>query len=103
MPDSSLTNGDQEIITSNIPYYPQCRTDGNIYNALSKRILPERSMGHFGQNKRDDEMWALLVRCWNREPSARPTVYKLLVWVCYLEILRCIILIISAHVLSCKI
>ncbi|KAB5588933.1 hypothetical protein CTheo_7621 [Ceratobasidium theobromae] len=69
-----------EIITSNIPYYPQCRTDGNIYNALSKRILPERSMGHFGQNKRDDEMWALLVRCWNREPSARPTVYKLLVW-----------------------
>lgn len=63
-----------EIITGNVPY-PQCQNDGQIVLKLLKKALPERT-DHFKGSDKADQTWALLVRCWDYTPAARPTAQE---------------------------
>ncbi|CAE6534497.1 unnamed protein product [Rhizoctonia solani] len=62
-----------EIFTGYIPY-PLCQSDPQVMNQLTNGILPTRPTdGQLG-----NEMWELLMSCWNRDPDARPHVQQVL-------------------------
>ncbi|CAE6468139.1 unnamed protein product [Rhizoctonia solani] len=65
-----------EVITGEVPY-PKCRTDGQIITQLMQGAQPARPK-ELGDNNRDNQMWNLLVGCWNREPVARPSAEQVL-------------------------
>ncbi|CUA71930.1 Hypoxia up-regulated protein 1 [Rhizoctonia solani] len=70
-----------EVITGALPYHPQCDLDAQVVAKLVQKSFPERSIGYFAHNKRGDETWKLLTRCWDHDPAARPTAKAVLTWV----------------------
>ncbi|CUA75625.1 hypothetical protein RSOLAG22IIIB_05990 [Rhizoctonia solani] len=62
-----------EIISGTVPYHPQCKNDTGVYHAVRKKQFPRRDPAFFGSDRRGDRMWALLMRCWDHDPAARPT------------------------------
>ncbi|CUA70584.1 Hypoxia up-regulated protein 1 [Rhizoctonia solani] len=70
-----------EVITGALPYHPQCHLDAQVIAKLVHKSFPERSTEYFAHNKRGDETWKLLTRCWDHDPAARPTAEAVLTWV----------------------
>ncbi|CAE6462422.1 unnamed protein product [Rhizoctonia solani] len=64
-----------EIMTGEVPY-PQCQWDFQVMNKVLSGTLPSRPMDRFANDKRGDQMWNLLVSCWDRNPDARPSAGK---------------------------
>ncbi|CAE6446776.1 unnamed protein product, partial [Rhizoctonia solani] len=60
-----------EIFTGQAPY-SDCRSDISVIKAVERGTLPTRPT-QLGNNTKDDNMWQLLVRCWSRSPSERPS------------------------------
>ncbi|KAJ1308940.1 hypothetical protein OPQ81_004623 [Rhizoctonia solani] len=65
-----------EILTTQVPY-AEYSHDGAIYKAKDKKKYPNRPQELLG-NERSDAMWTLLVRCWNNDPSLRPSATEFL-------------------------
>ncbi|CEL60427.1 hypothetical protein RSOLAG1IB_09633 [Rhizoctonia solani AG-1 IB] len=68
-----------ETITGAVPYAKQCRADINIYHALTKKVFPRKDVEIFGSHQRGEGMWTLLMRCWDHDPTIRPTAREVLV------------------------
>ncbi|KAH7338671.1 kinase-like domain-containing protein [Rhizoctonia solani] len=66
-----------EIITGEVPY-PQCHSDYQVIAKIMRGTQPERPMVQLKDNGRDNQMWSLLVSCWNQEPIARPSAQQVL-------------------------
>ncbi|CAE6436257.1 unnamed protein product [Rhizoctonia solani] len=62
-----------EVITGAPPYYPECRIDVQVVGKLTQKALPERLLKYFPDNQQGNEVWKLLVRCWDYDPALRPT------------------------------
>ncbi|CEL59828.1 putative serine/threonine-protein kinase DDB_G0284251 OS=Dictyostelium discoideum GN=DDB_G0284251 PE=3 SV=1 [Rhizoctonia solani AG-1 IB] len=65
-----------EIITGKVPY-AECSHDGAIYKVKHQKRNPNRPQELLGSD-RNDAMWALLVQCWDHDPSTRPTAEEML-------------------------
>lgn len=60
-----------ETITGEVPY-PHIIYDTGIIFALIRKQLPKRPQELSGPEERASHIWALLVTCWDHDPSARP-------------------------------
>ncbi|KAF8602233.1 hypothetical protein BDV93DRAFT_444457, partial [Ceratobasidium sp. AG-I] len=60
-----------EIVSGDMPY-AEYRNDMSIYRAIDKKQLPRRPEQLTGTDEPTNMLWALLVRCWNHDPGARP-------------------------------
>ncbi|KAJ1302484.1 hypothetical protein OPQ81_002802 [Rhizoctonia solani] len=60
-----------EAFTGTVPY-AHCRWDFNVMMMVEKGIYPTRPMDQLN-DQRGDQIWNLLVRCWDRDPVIRPS------------------------------
>jgi len=60
-----------ELLTGKPPF-PEYRSDAAVIRALMTGAQPKRPT-ELGERLKDG-MWALMQRCWTREPSSRPTM-----------------------------
>ncbi|KAG8744257.1 hypothetical protein FRC11_013572 [Ceratobasidium sp. 423] len=67
-----------EVITGAPPYFPQCNNDIQVMFKVVQRIIPDRSLEYFPENRRGNEMWKLLTRCWEYDPVSRPPAQEVL-------------------------
>ncbi|CUA67089.1 Vegetative incompatibility protein HET-E-1 [Podospora anserina] [Rhizoctonia solani] len=65
-----------EVITGDVPY-PKCKTDAQLIAQLMLGAQPTRPK-ELEDNNHDNLMWDLLVRCWNKEATARPSAQQVL-------------------------
>ncbi|KDQ61681.1 hypothetical protein JAAARDRAFT_518728 [Jaapia argillacea MUCL 33604] len=62
-----------EVFTMKIPYFDQ--SDASMLLKVMGGELPLRPSTHDGQGTLiPDEWWTLMLRCWETDPSARPTM-----------------------------
>ncbi|CUA78494.1 Tyrosine-protein kinase FRK [Rhizoctonia solani] len=61
-----------EIFTEDVPY-PDRRTDFAVISTVGRGTLPNRPIEQLGGDQKGDMMWHLLVQCWTRDPSDRPS------------------------------
>ncbi|KAF8596189.1 kinase-like protein [Ceratobasidium sp. AG-I] len=66
-----------ETITGEVPY-SEYRYDMGIYRAIDKRKLPNRPQQLLDSNERGKRVWRLLLKCWDRDPAARPDASSVL-------------------------
>ncbi|KEP44923.1 tyrosine kinase family catalytic domain protein [Rhizoctonia solani 123E] len=66
-----------EIFTGDVPY-PNCRTEIGVIRTVERGTLPTRPTEYFGDDQKGDMMWQLLLRCWNRDVSERPSSRQVL-------------------------
>lgn len=52
--------------------YAEYRNDPGIYRAIYKKEPPKRPGELIGPDERAEQMWELLLHCWNHDPWARP-------------------------------
>ncbi|ELU40303.1 Pkinase domain-containing protein [Rhizoctonia solani AG-1 IA] len=67
-----------ETVTNALPY-SECQRDAQIYRKLHLEEYPKRSMTHFPDNRLGNSMWEILIKCWDYNPSSRPTAGQILV------------------------
>ncbi|KAF8596613.1 hypothetical protein BDV93DRAFT_527976 [Ceratobasidium sp. AG-I] len=60
-----------EIVTGRIPYF-EFRNDMSIYRAISRQKPPKRPKELAETDERSNQIWELLVRCWDHDPAVRP-------------------------------
>ncbi|KAF8602231.1 WD40 repeat-like protein [Ceratobasidium sp. AG-I] len=60
-----------EIVSGAVPY-AEYRSDMGIYRAIDRKQLPKRPKLPAGPDEPANQMWALLVRCWDHDPDDRP-------------------------------
>ncbi|CAE7126026.1 unnamed protein product [Rhizoctonia solani] len=60
-----------EIFTGEPPY-PDCRSDFNVMRAVDRGTLPNRPI-QLGEDQKSEKMWELLLSCWSRNASERPS------------------------------
>ncbi|CUA75507.1 Vegetative incompatibility protein HET-E-1 [Podospora anserina] [Rhizoctonia solani] len=61
-----------EIFTGQVPF-PECKQDFTILMNVQRGTLPSRPLEQLKNDERGDMMWRLLLECWNKEPSERPS------------------------------
>ncbi|KEP45474.1 tyrosine kinase family catalytic domain protein, partial [Rhizoctonia solani 123E] len=61
-----------EIFTGDVPY-PNCRSDIGVIRTVERGTLPVRPPEYLGNDQKGDMMWQLLLRCWSRDSSERPS------------------------------
>ncbi|CUA68332.1 Vegetative incompatibility protein HET-E-1 [Podospora anserina] [Rhizoctonia solani] len=61
-----------EIFTGEVPY-PDCRTEISVIRKVERGTLPARPMEKLPAGQRGDMMWQLLLHCWSRDASKRPS------------------------------
>ncbi|EUC58994.1 tyrosine kinase family catalytic domain protein [Rhizoctonia solani AG-3 Rhs1AP] len=66
-----------EIFTGEVPY-PTCRRDYQLFTTVQSGILPIRPLKLLKNDRQGDMMWQLLLRCWARGPSERPSSEQVL-------------------------
>lgn len=64
-----------EVMTNKLPFYQYKNTQ--IYSVMVKKgipHLPEETEGEGGRNGKElnEELWKMLVRCWDYDPLSRP-------------------------------
>ncbi|KAF8596176.1 WD40 repeat-like protein [Ceratobasidium sp. AG-I] len=60
-----------EIISGNVPYV-EYKNESGIYRALDKKKPPNRPKELLLPEERGEQMWSLLLQCWDHDPTARP-------------------------------
>ncbi|CAE6455882.1 unnamed protein product [Rhizoctonia solani] len=60
-----------ETFTGSLPYQ-ECRRDFIVRRLVEKGILPTRPTAQFKDSGRGNQIWSVLVSCWDKEPSSRP-------------------------------
>ncbi|KAF8594860.1 kinase-like protein, partial [Ceratobasidium sp. AG-I] len=70
-----------EMVTGRIPYF-EFRNDMSIYRAISRQKPPKRPKELAESDERSNQIWELLVRCWDHDPAARPDAPYSLSYVC---------------------
>ncbi|KAF8602299.1 kinase-like protein [Ceratobasidium sp. AG-I] len=60
-----------EIITGRVPY-SEFKSDRRVIHAVDYNIKPVRPQELLGPNRRENEMWDLLTKCWDCCPKNRP-------------------------------
>ncbi|KDN44775.1 hypothetical protein RSAG8_05248, partial [Rhizoctonia solani AG-8 WAC10335] len=68
--------------------YPQCQKDIQILMLLQRGVFPERPNEILKDDARGNQIWDLLVSCWNHETGARPSAIAVLEAVCSLVRLK---------------
>ncbi|KAF8602308.1 kinase-like protein [Ceratobasidium sp. AG-I] len=66
-----------ETISGRVPY-AEYRRDQGIYRALNKKRPPTRPEELANTDRRANEMWILLLSCWDHDPAARPAAATIL-------------------------
>ncbi|CUA68576.1 hypothetical protein RSOLAG22IIIB_07953 [Rhizoctonia solani] len=61
-----------EIFTGDVPY-PECRQDFKVFKAIERGTLPTRPVEQIKDDEQGNKMWQLLLDCWKREASERPS------------------------------
>ncbi|CAE6475914.1 unnamed protein product, partial [Rhizoctonia solani] len=61
-----------EIFTGDVPY-PECRQDYSVLNIIGGGTLPTRPIEQLREDYKGDLMWQLLLTCWSRNSSDRPS------------------------------
>ncbi|CAE6415095.1 unnamed protein product [Rhizoctonia solani] len=64
-----------ETFTGNVPY-SQSRRDFTILQLVVQGVLPICPTDNIRDNKSGNQLWGLLVRCWDRNVDARPTALQ---------------------------
>ncbi|KAG8726863.1 hypothetical protein FRC11_014328, partial [Ceratobasidium sp. 423] len=65
-----------EIITGNVPY-PRCRWEFQVLSKVMQGGLPTRP-SDLGDDEHGNQMWDLLMNCWNKNPDSRPPAIEVL-------------------------
>ncbi|KAF8598370.1 WD40 repeat-like protein [Ceratobasidium sp. AG-I] len=60
-----------EILTGKVPY-SEYKYDTAILRALDRKQPPVRPKAVLGSDQRSDQMWSLMLECWDHDPAARP-------------------------------
>jgi len=66
-----------ETISGKVPY-SEYKQDMSILGTLMNKKPPKRPEELPSPNERADHMWALLLRCWDHNPAARPDALSVL-------------------------
>ncbi|CAE6452267.1 unnamed protein product, partial [Rhizoctonia solani] len=66
-----------EIFTGEVPY-PNCRQDFLVLKTVEKGTLPTRPLEQLKDEKQGNVMWQLLLDCWIRDVSERPSSKQVL-------------------------
>ncbi|KAH7345557.1 hypothetical protein B0J17DRAFT_42993 [Rhizoctonia solani] len=61
-----------EIFTGDIPYQDY-RFDPSINTIVERGTLPARPIKQLGDNQRGNLTWRLMMNCWSRDASDRPS------------------------------
>ncbi|TDL14590.1 kinase-like protein [Rickenella mellea] len=61
-----------ELMTDRPPF-SEIRTDFAALAAIMEAKTPERPSAEFAHRGLDDSLWAVIEKCWNRDPRLRPT------------------------------
>ncbi|KEP45084.1 tyrosine kinase catalytic domain protein [Rhizoctonia solani 123E] len=61
-----------EVFTGELPY-PQCRMDSSVITKVMRGTLPTRPTDRFKNDEQGNFAWALLLKCWSRDVSERPS------------------------------
>ncbi|ELU40226.1 Vegetative incompatibility protein [Rhizoctonia solani AG-1 IA] len=59
-----------EIITGEVPY-SQCQRDYQVITKVLQGTLPERPTEQLKEDSSGNQIWELLLKCWDRDPDAR--------------------------------
>lgn len=67
-----------EVMTRKLPYH-ECTNDFQVFQKLFAGITPSRPESNPDSDLDliGDEMWALMVKCWVRQPDLRPTLREI--------------------------
>ncbi|KAF8602302.1 kinase-like protein [Ceratobasidium sp. AG-I] len=66
-----------EIISGRVPYF-EYKHESGIYRALDKKKAPTRPDEFPTTDEKANQIWALLLNCWDHTPSARPEALTIL-------------------------
>ncbi|EUC61955.1 tyrosine kinase family catalytic domain protein, partial [Rhizoctonia solani AG-3 Rhs1AP] len=66
-----------EIFTGEVPY-PNCRQDFLVLKTVEKGTLPNRPLERLKDDKQGNMVWQLLLDCWSRDVSVRPSSKQVL-------------------------
>ncbi|CAE7209682.1 unnamed protein product [Rhizoctonia solani] len=61
-----------EVFTGEVPYADR-RMDIAVIKAIMEGILPTRPVQHLDDSEQGNLVWSLLLYCWSRKPSKRPS------------------------------
>ncbi|KAL5641749.1 hypothetical protein ACGC1H_002011 [Rhizoctonia solani] len=61
-----------EVFTGEVPY-PDCRQDFTVFVKVQNGTLPARPLDRLKNDEQGDVVWQLLLHCWSRDPSERPS------------------------------
>ncbi|CAE7220032.1 unnamed protein product [Rhizoctonia solani] len=61
-----------EVFTGQVPYSDR-RLDAAVILAVMRGTLPVRPVQHLKDNEQGNRIWKLLLECWSRNPSERPS------------------------------
>ncbi|EJD04732.1 kinase-like protein [Fomitiporia mediterranea MF3/22] len=67
-----------EIMTLDMPY-PELKNSAQVIVEVHKGVLPSRPTGEDAVRRGlNDNLWALLLKCWEKNPSGRPSANDVL-------------------------
>ncbi|EUC58968.1 tyrosine kinase catalytic domain protein [Rhizoctonia solani AG-3 Rhs1AP] len=70
-----------EIFTGEVPY-SQCRMDFTVITTVTRVTLPTRPTDRLKDDEQGNLVWELLLRCWSRDVSERPSAGQVVETVC---------------------
>ncbi|KAF8593330.1 kinase-like protein [Ceratobasidium sp. AG-I] len=66
-----------EVISGKIPY-SEYGHDMGVYRAIDRRNAPIRPKELFENSQQEDEIWVILLQCWDHDAAARPSASHVL-------------------------
>ncbi|CAE7193891.1 unnamed protein product [Rhizoctonia solani] len=75
--DDAVTISTQEIFTGDVPYSDR-QIDATVLMAIITGTLPTRPAQHIKDDERGNRVWQLLLNCWSRDLSERPSAGQVL-------------------------
>ncbi|KAJ1302565.1 hypothetical protein OPQ81_002882 [Rhizoctonia solani] len=66
-----------EIFTGKVPYLMH-RGYASVFSKIISGVLPTRPVNEIKKGERGDKMWQLMLSCWDRDPTSRPTASQVL-------------------------
>lgn len=66
----------EEVMTGKLPFYEMGKNTVKIVTAKIKGTMPDPKK--FPEISEEDPLWAVLYKCWAKEPDSRPTMPEIL-------------------------
>ncbi|KEP45602.1 tyrosine kinase catalytic domain protein, partial [Rhizoctonia solani 123E] len=70
-----------EVFTGEVPY-PNCRMDFTVMATVTRGTLPTRPTDRLKNDEQGNLVWELLLKCWSRDVSKRPSASQVVKTVC---------------------